>query len=66
MIDPISVAIGALLAPIVGFFVWRNNRAKFEKLALEALVLVNQYDTVEEAKAKLQELLAVFLGREVE
>jgi len=49
--------IGIIACAIVVFFVWRNNKKKFIEALLAIELTVNEYDTPDEIKAKINEVL---------
>lgn len=53
-----GLGVGVVIAIVVGFLVWRNNKVKFQEAVLKLDEIAGKYDTKEELKAKLEELLA--------
>ncbi len=48
---------GAFAASVVWFFVWRNNKKKFMGVMTRVDGVVSEYDTKEEIKARIKEIM---------
>jgi hypothetical protein len=55
--------IGVVICAIVVFFMWRNNKKKFVETLLDIDNVVSKYDTPEEIKAKVEELIAILKAK---
>lgn len=52
-----SFIVGVVVCAIVVFFVWRNNKQKFIRALLGVNNIVNNYDTPEEIKDRIEVLI---------
>ena len=51
----VAFAVGALVAVLVGFFIWRNNKEKVMEQMTRLDGWVEKYDSADELKSKLEE-----------